>query len=174
MELCLKALDRKVTKGMNNDLLKVFTEEEVEVALKQMGAFKAPRPNGLPAGFFQHHWEILEGEMSKNILTILNSGIMPNSLNLTYITLIPKVKNPMRVSDFRPISLCNVLYKLISKVLANRLKKILPLIISPTKSAFIPGRLITDNILAAYETLHTMNSRLSEKKEFYGSQIRYK
>jgi ribonuclease HI len=171
MEPCLQALDTRVTESMNKDLLKVFTEEEVEIALKQMGAFKAPGPDGLPAGFFQHHWEILGGEVSKNILAILNSGIMPNSLNLTYIALIPKMKNPMSVSDFRPISLCNVLYKLISKVLANRLKKILPLIISPTQSAFIPGRLITDNVLAAYETLHTMNSRMNGKKGFMAVKL---
>jgi hypothetical protein len=79
---------------------------------------------------------------------------------MTHITLIPKVKNPICVTKFRPISLCNVSYKLISKVLANRLKKVLPDIISPTQSTFILGRLITDNILAAYETLHTMSLRM--------------
>jgi hypothetical protein len=81
-------------------------------------------------------------------------------VNVTFIALVPKKKNSSKVSDYRPISLCNVVYKIIAKVLANRLKYVLPHIISQNQSAFIPGRLISDNILAAYETLHTMHTRM--------------
>jgi hypothetical protein len=90
---------------------------------------------------------------------------MPEGLNSTNIALIPKVNSPSTTTEFKPISLCNVLYKLVSKVLAYQLKKILANIISPMQSAFIPGRLITNNVLAAYETLHTMKSRLKGKKK---------
>jgi hypothetical protein len=89
---------------------------------------------------------------------------MPEGWNDTVIVLIPKVRNPEKISEFRPINLCNVLYKLIAKVLSNRLKKILPQIISPSQSAFVPIRLITDNVLLAYELTHYLNNKRKGKE----------
>jgi hypothetical protein len=89
---------------------------------------------------------------------------MPEGWNDTVIVLIPKVRNPEKISEFRPINLCNVLYKLIAKVLSNRLKKILPQIISPSQSAFVPSCLITDNVLLAYELTHYLNNKRKGKE----------
>jgi hypothetical protein len=84
---------------------------------------------------------------------------VPEGWNETVVVLIPKVPNPEKLKDLRPISLCNVIYKIASKVLSNILKLILFEIISPNQSAFVPGRLITDNVLIAYELTHFVQQK---------------
>lgn len=92
--------------------------------------------------------------MIARTLNFLNHFVLPNSLNYTYIVLIPKIKNPQRITGFRPVSLTNVLYKTGSKAIANSLKPVLDLIISPSQSAFVLNRLIVDNVLVAFELNH--------------------
>ncbi|XP_041024031.1 uncharacterized protein LOC121264798 [Juglans microcarpa x Juglans regia] len=152
----------RVTDEMNVDLIKPYTEAKVFAALKQMEPASAPGPDGMAPLFFQNYWPILGKSVSIAILEVLNFGIIPSSMNHTFISLIPKKKNPVKVADFRPISLCNVIYKLISKVIANRLKKVLPCIISDSQCAFVPSRLITDNVLVAYELVHFLKMKRTD------------
>ena len=164
MDECLDAVPCKVTLDMQNILSSEFNADEIKVALFQMGPAKAPGLDGVNALFYQNFWHIVGDIVIAAVLDYLNSGIMVLEINHTNIVLILNVKNPEKMTDFRPISLCNVMYKIISKVLANRLKRVLPHIISSTQSAFVPGHLITDNVLVAYETLHAMHSRKKGKK----------
>ena len=99
----------------------------------------------------------------KEVLEAVNSGVIPEGWNTTTIVLIPKVETLEKVTQFRPISLCNVVYKVIAKMLAARLKVFLPDIISETRSAFIPGCIITDNVIVAYECLHTTKKKKKRK-----------
>jgi hypothetical protein len=119
--------------------------------------FQGPGADGVP--FYKKFWPLLRYKVKAEVLAVLNGGPLLESWNETIIVLIPKVKNPKNLKDLRPISLCNVLYMLVSKVLANRLKNILPEIIAPSHSAFVPSRLITDNVVMAYELTHYMRNK---------------
>ena len=103
-------------------------------------------------------------KVTSAVLSILHSGFMLRKINYTHIALVPKIKNPEKITNFRPISLCNVIYKIVSKVLANRLKVVLPLVISDSQSAFVHGYLITDNVLVAFEVIHSMSLKRSGRR----------
>ena len=136
---CIQPLEHRVSADMNAELLKPFLAEEITTALFQMGPLKAPGLDGLYACFFQKNWSLMGNEVCEVLIDILNSGVMPHDLNLTYVAFIPKTHSPTSVMEFRPISLCSILYKIISKVLANCLKKnITPYHISFTKCLY-PG-----------------------------------
>jgi hypothetical protein len=155
----LEKIHPRVSDGMNEQLLAPFTVEEVKKAVFSIGDFKAPGPDGLHVVFYKQFWDICRQEITQEVLQALNSGIIPDGWNDTTIVLIPKVEDLERIAQYRPISLCNVIYKIISKMLALRLKLILPEVIAPTQSAFVPGRLITDNVLVAYESIHMIKNK---------------
>ena len=115
---------------------------------------KAPGPNGFLAVFYQKHWKMVKAGVVATCLHILNEQGTITPLNYTYIALISKIMKPRKVTDFRPISLCNVIYRIVAIAIANRLKHILHQVISLTQNTFIPNKLLTDSISVGYECLH--------------------
>jgi hypothetical protein len=159
MEAVLNTVPVRVTSEMNAKLLEMVTEAEVKEACFQMFPTKAPGPDGYLAHFFQRHWDLCGGEVTTVVMHMLRGVDDFKGINNTFIVLIPKVASPEELGQFRPISLCNVLYKIAYKVVANRLKVLLHEVISEEQSAFVPGRLITDNVITAYECLHAMKKK---------------
>ena len=108
----VESMQPKVIQSMNAMLVREFQASDVHKALKQMYPLKAPSPDGMPPLFFQKFWSTVGGLVTKTVLDFLNLGIIPPKFNETHIVLISKTKSPKRVTNFRPISLCDVIYKL--------------------------------------------------------------
>lgn len=138
---------------------KPFSTIEIDMVIKQLGALKAPGPDGYQALFYQKNWDLIAPSVHKQVMEVLSGKRMPELMNETFIVLIPKTEHPELASQFRPIGLCNVAYKIITKVIVNRLKPHLPFFISNTQASFVPGRQITDNIVIFQEVLHTMRKK---------------
>ena len=156
---------------MNESLSCAFTKEEMATALKQIHPTKAPRPDGMSAIFYQKYWSMVGNNITNMVLNILNNNLPMIEINKTNISLILKTSSSKKMIDFRPISLCNVIYKLISKTLANKLKNLLPHIISENQSAFTPDRLITDNRLVVFELMHYLNHKIAGKKGYMAVKL---
>ncbi|KAB2632374.1 hypothetical protein D8674_028621 [Pyrus ussuriensis x Pyrus communis] len=128
-------------------LIRYVSNDEIKDALFQMHPTKAPGRDGMSPN------------VCDEVRHLPSSGHMLTKINYTHVTLIPKKLDPTTITQLRPTSLCNVIYKICSKVLTNQLKLVLPEIISPSQSAFIPGRLISNNCLVASEIEHYMHRK---------------
>lgn len=117
----LRTISPKVTTEMNQGLMVPFSKDEIKIALFQIHHTKAPLPNGMTLGFYQKHWAIVGHDICKGVRTLFSSGSMMHKINFMHVTLIHKKTNPTSMSQLQPISLCNMIYKICSKVLANRL-----------------------------------------------------
>lgn len=136
-----------------------FTQDEIKRATFELGADKAPGPDGFPIFFFQKFWPIIKNDLTALCQDFFNGSANLERINWANIVLIPKVKSPEFATDFCPISLINSSLKIISKILATRLSKVIDSLIESTQSAFIAGRCILDNIVAAGETIFSLQKR---------------
>jgi hypothetical protein len=165
-EEATSVLQQKITPEMNEVLCKPFTDDEISFALFQIGPTKAPGPDGFPACFYQRNWATFKEDIIQAVKNFFEKGVMPDGVNETAIVLIPKNNNPSSLKEYRPISLCNVVYKIVAKCLVNRLRPVIQDIISETQSAFVPGRIITDNAVIAFECFHALQKGTKNAGKF--------
>lgn len=144
---------------MNVVLEATISRDEIRAAAMQMRALKAPGPDEFQGIFYHYFWDSLKEEMLDLVEDLMNGTCSLHRINSTHVVLNPKVPHPEYVSQFRPISLCNYSYKILSKVLANRLCPFLSMLISHTQNAFMVGRQIHDNIGIAHEVYHFLKTR---------------
>ena len=132
-------------------LEKEVTMEEIKNTLFSMPSNKSPGPDGFPCEFFKATWSVIFHDFTVAIQSVFMKSFLPKGINSTVLALIPKKTEASEMKDYRPIACCNILYKVVSKIIANRLKTLMPRIISANQSAFIQGRLLMENVLLAID-----------------------
>ncbi|XP_019255176.1 PREDICTED: uncharacterized protein LOC109233767 [Nicotiana attenuata] len=142
-----------LTLAQQQQLLQAVTPEEICQIVKNLPNDKAPGMDGYPPEFFKEFWPIIGQEVIEAVQQFFQTGKLLKKINCTTVTLISKVKNPSYVKEFRPIACCSTMYKIIAKLLTNRLKLVVDLLVGHSQSAFIEGRNILDNVIMAHELI---------------------
>ena len=137
----------------------IASEEEIKVALWSLKAFKALGPNGLHAGFFHRFWLIVGNSVVDVVKKVFTERVVPEYLNRTLITLIPKIQSLKTLNNYRPISLCNIVYKIITKIIVARLRPYLDKLVSPLQTAFVPRRKGIDNAIIVQKIIQTLSRK---------------
>lgn len=149
----------RVSHQMNEELLRPVSEQEIQEAVFAIKPSKAPGPDGMSALFFQRFWPMIKEQFVKEVRLFFERGVLPKEWNYTHLCLIPKILEPTSISDLRPISLCSVIYKTISKIMVRRLKPLMQRLVTNTQSAFVSERQIFDNITIAHEMIHSLGKQ---------------
>lgn len=139
----------------NQSLCVILDADEVWDVVKNLGPTKALGPDGFSPVIFQKFWRIVKDDVIGLVIRFFRSGFILKELNQTNVVLFPKNENPTLVTHYHPISLRNVAYKIIAKLLANRLRKVIHKLVSSSQSAFVPGRRIQDNVILVNEIMHS-------------------
>lgn len=142
----------------------LLTSVKIKKAIFDIGDIKAPGPDGYTSCFFKRAWPIIGADVCDAIKEFFTTGKLLKEVNSTIIFLVPKSSTALKVSDYRPIACCNVLYKCISKILTERIKNGLNKLVSVNQSAFIPRRLIHENIIVTQELLRGYNRKNGVKR----------
>lgn len=124
-----------------------------------MAALKAPRSDGFLVIFYKEYWEIVGGNLVKAVISFFESGRMLREVNNSFVVLIPKNQSPVAFNHFRPISLSNVVYKIISRLIVVIIRPLLSKLIGSYQSSFILGGWIAENEVIFQEVLHSFNGR---------------
>lgn len=135
-----------------------ITKDEVKAALDSMASLKAPGKDGLHAKFFQSQWNIVGDSVYKMVLEAFEGKPLDLTINNTLLVHLPKVDKPKAVSQYKSISLCSMVYKIITKIIVRKLKFVMPLLVAPNQVSFFIGRFIIDNVLVTQEVIHSMRS----------------
>ena len=140
-------------------LISPITISEIRFTLWSLKPYKGSRPDGLHVGFFQRLWHIVIDSVKDEVHHIFSLGKVPDYLNKTLITLIPKCPNPESIGNYRLISLCNSIYKVVTKIIVAHIRPKLPDLVSPLQIAFVPGRNGVDNVIIVQELIHSMSKK---------------
>jgi hypothetical protein len=143
-----------IHEDVNIKLTRVVDQQEIKEALDQMNPDKALGPDRFTAIFYQNNWDIIKSDLTKLIRKPQTCTKIGGGTNSYFLALIPKEKGAVNFERFHPISLCNTSYKILTKIIANRIKNILPAIILKNQGGFVKGRYIVDNIILVQEALH--------------------
>jgi len=134
-------------------LVRPFHIGEVKAAVWDCDSYKSPGPDGINFGFIMEFWSKMSGDIMRFVGDFHRNGKLTKGINSTFIALIPKVESPKKLNDFRPISLVGSLYKILAKLLANKLKGVVGKVVSETQYAFVSGRQIMDGLLIDNEAV---------------------
>ncbi|KAK3229974.1 hypothetical protein Dsin_001855 [Dipteronia sinensis] len=154
-------IDKVISNRQADFIGRDVTDDEIREVCFSLHPNKAQGLDGFNAHFFRITWDIVGEDVISVVQEFFRSGLFLKELNATILALVSKVPNPSKMKDFRPISYCNTLYKIIVKIIANRIKPCLPDIISPSQSAFVAGRCIGDNILLVQELMRNYHKDAS-------------
>ena len=163
-------IELSISAAKNTKLLKIPSEEEIQRTIFKMNPLKALGPDDMPGLFFKKFWHIVRIQLIQTVQNFFRDGWLLKDMNKTFITLIPKVQGAYNFGHFRPISLCNFCYKVISRILVARLRPLLDKLIDLAQVAFVPNRNIAKNVLLAQEVVHSF-STTKKKKGFVGLKL---